>query len=330
MLSRSIAFALLTTIFVQPSCSFAQDWVKAMFEITSHDFGTVPQGAKSEFRFKITNKYEEDVHIRTVRSSCGCTIPRIDKSIDTLKTYQEGAVVCEFNTRAFVGPKSAVVTVVFDRPFYGEMQLNVKGNIRSDIATNPGEIKFGEVDAGTEKLTTVNISYAGTKDWRIEDVRSANQNLRVKLMQTPSSQGRRAYDMQVRLLDTAKAGEFRDQIVIVTNDVEFNQVTVPVTGTIVPPLVMPASVELGTIRSGNSVAQRLIIKGKEPFEITKIDCADGRFVFKTPGGKRKAHIIPVQFVAKDKIGAFREKVTVHTSLGDSGIAYTFVNGNVAK
>lgn len=307
----------------------AQDWIKEMFTENSHDFGTVPRGAKTEFRFKITNKYEENVHIAHVRSSCGCTIPRIEKS--DLKTYEEGAIACEFNTRSFIGAKAAVVTVVFDKPFYGEMQLMVKGNIRSDIVTEPGEIQFGEIQRGTEKLTSVQITYAGKNRWEITDVRSANQNLGVKLEPITSSSGRVEYSMQVRLKDTAPAGDFSDQIVLVTNDENYNLVTVPVRGNIVTPLVMPVSIELGTVQLGSSVQQRMIIKSNSPFEVTKVECIDKRFSFETPEGKKTAHIIPIRFNSEgDVSGAFKETVQVYTSLPEDGIATTMISGNVVQ
>ena len=44
-----------------------QDWAKAMFDHTSHDFGVVARGAKVEHRFVIENIYEEDAHIQSVR-----------------------------------------------------------------------------------------------------------------------------------------------------------------------------------------------------------------------------------------------------------------------
>lgn len=299
-----------------------------MFEDNSHDFGNVPRGANAEHRFTLANKYEEDVHIVSVRSSCGCTIPRIEKP--DLKTYEEGAIICEFNTRSFIGPKSAVVTVVFDKPFYGEMQLMVKGNIRSDIVTEPGEIQFGEVEQGEEKSTSVNVSYAGTNRWKIDDVRSANTHLGVTLERVDNSSGRVAYKMNVRLKDSAPAGTFSDQIVLVTNDKQFNLVTIPVRGSIMPPLVMPVSVELGTIKVGDSAASRMIIKGKSPFEVTRIECEDGRFAFKTPTGSKGAHIIPVEFQAGgEETGAFKVKVVVHTSLSQQATATTFVSGNVS-
>jgi hypothetical protein len=320
------AFVLNLGFDIPAAC--AQEWVKSMFEVTKHDFGNVPRGAKSEFRFVLENKYEEDVHIADVRTSCKCTIPRCEDR--TLKTYEKGEITCEFNTSAFVGPRSAVVTVVFDKPYYGEMQLLVSGNIRSDIVTEPGQIQFGEVPKGEERSTSVNITYAGDSNWEIRDVQSANQNLSVRLNRLPTSPGRVSYEMQVMLKSTAEPGTFNNEIVIVTNDSRFNLVTVPVRGTVMPPVVMPESIELGTIRTAGPLAKRMFIKGNKPFEIVKIECVDPRFSFNPPKGARSAHIIPFEFDAsKGSPGAFKTKVTVQTSIKGEGTAQTSVSGNVA-
>jgi hypothetical protein len=310
-----------------PASAPAQEWVKEMFAETNHDFGNVPRGAKAEFEFKLQNKYEETVHISSVRSSCGCTLPRI-KTAD-LKTYEEGSIICEFNTQAFIGNKSAVVTVVFTKPFYGEMQLNVRGNIRSDIVTEPGLIEFGEVDGGQEKVTQVKVYYTGNKPWEIKDVRSANKNLAVKL-EPAAANGRKGYVMTVKLKDNAPAGDFVDQIVLVTNDPEYNLVTIPVSGTIMLPLQMPVSVELGTVKVGTRVTSRMVVRGKEDFEVTQVECEDKRFTFTLPTGKKKVHVIPVAFDCGPDEGAFRNKVTVTTTLVEGGIADTIIGGNVIK
>ncbi|MEO8269995.1 MAG: DUF1573 domain-containing protein [Aureliella sp.] len=310
---------------VMNSVVYGQAWVKSMFEESTHDFGNVPRGAHVEHEFVLSNKYQENLHIAQVKSSCGCTIPRIEKP--DLKTYEKGAIICEFNTRSFIGAKSAVVTVVFNAPYYGEMQLMVKGKILSDIVTDPGEIQFGELDRGTEKSTTVKVTYTGNKKWEITDVRSTNQHLGVRLNKV-EKQGPVEYEMVVRLKDTAPAGDFSDQIVLVTNDSEYNLVTVPVRGNVLPPLVMPASVELGTFKSGESRDSRIVIKSNQDFEVTEVECSDQRFTFTPTLGKpAKVHLIPVVFKAGD-VGAFRETVTVHTTLPEGGTASTLISGNV--
>lgn len=331
LLAKLVLVASCCVVLAPSKQVVAQDWVKSMFSESSHDFGNVARGSKTSYSFVFENKFEEDVHIREVRTSCKCTIPSIknkDKGGDTLKTYGKGEIVCDFNTQAFIGARSAVVTVVFDKPYYGEMQLNVKGNIRSDVQTDPGEIQFGEVQRGTEKKTSVKVTYQGSYPWKITDVRSANENLRVQLKPTTNAYGKTDYEMLIRLLPTAPVGSFNDQIVLVTNESRFNLVTVPVRGSVQPPLVMAGSVELGTTGFNKTLKKRLIIKGKEPFEITDVSCEDDRFSFDIPSGERKVHLIPMTFESGEKKGAFKVEVKVTASLESDNSASTFVSGNV--
>ncbi len=72
------------------------------------------------------------------------------------------------------------------------------------------------------------------------------------------------------------------------------------------------------------------MRGKQPFAITKIECADKRLTFMPKEGSRTTHVIPFKFNASDQAGAFREKITVHTTLQKDGIATTFVSGNVVS
>ena len=55
------------------SGAFGQEWAARMFESTEHNFGTVARGAKAEYEFVFSNIYLEDVHVASVRTSCGCT-----------------------------------------------------------------------------------------------------------------------------------------------------------------------------------------------------------------------------------------------------------------
>ncbi len=320
--------SLVLLLLCVASPASAQQWARDMFDVTSHDFGVVPRGAKTEFEFKFSNKYKEIVHVSSVRTSCRCTIPRIGKN--ELKTYEQGSIIAEFKTSDFVGARSAVITVVFDRPFYAELQLLVKGNIRSDILPEPGEIQFGDVDLGKEKTTEVKISYLGTAKWEIHDVLSKNEHLAVKLNPAKSSgAGKVEYVMDVRLKDDAPAGELSDEIVLVTNEAQSNRVTLPVRANIVPPLYLQG-VQLGTVKVGAKRSERMVIKGKEPFKIQKIECEDARFAFSPPQDAKVAHLIPFDFQCDETEGSFSQTIIVHTNLKETPRAEATITGNVSK
>ena len=115
MMLRKTTCTLLLTLLMGSTAS-AQDWARKMFETTNHDFGSVARGAKAEHEFVLKNIYLEDVHIVAVRSSCGCTTPRIAK--EWLKTYEQGAIIAHYNTGSFLGRKGATLSVTIDKPFY--------------------------------------------------------------------------------------------------------------------------------------------------------------------------------------------------------------------
>ncbi len=296
----SIQLILLLIVALLNEPLYAQSWAAKMFSTTTHDFGSVSRNAKTEYKFEFENVYEEDVHIASIRSSCGCTTAKALKP--TIKSWEKGEIIAEFNTRSFIGSKTAAITVVFDRPYYAELQLLVMGNIRSDIVTEPGQVEFGAVPLGEQKNQLVKISYAGRNDWAIKDVRGNNSNLQVRIRNAERRGNQTNYLLEVRLLESAPAGSVQDELVIVTNDPVNESFTIPVSGRISAPLeIAPAIVDLGPVKLDEVAQQRFVVKGSQPFEIKDVRAADGRLKFAHGSGKKLVHVVTVQAAADDKV-----------------------------
>jgi hypothetical protein len=292
----------------------AQEWARKMFEATSHDFGAVARGAKVEYRFKLSNIYEEDVHISGVHSSCGCTSPQISK--DTLKTYEEGAIVAVFNTRSFTGQKSATVTVNIDKPFPAEVQLHVSGYIRSDIVVYPGEAEFGSIDQGSGAEKKLEVNYAGRNDWKIVQVKTGNPHLVASVAETQRGNGNVSYQLQVRLKPDAPAGYFKDQITLVTNDSRSTEVPVEVEARIIAEVTLsPSSLFLGVVKPGQKVTKQLVVQAKKPFKIKAVHCDDTSFEAKIDDASKTVHVVPITFTAGDKSAKIERKIRIETDLG---------------
>lgn len=308
----------------------AENWALKTFSATHHDFGTVGRNAKTEYAFVIENCYEEDVHIASVRSSCGCTTPVATKT--TLKSWEKGEILAKFNTRTFLGTKSAMITVIIDRPYYAEVQLTVGGTIRSDIMVEPGEVKFGDTDVGSEKLVDLRITYTGRRDWKIADVRGNSEIFEVRL-DPPSRQASLvAYNMHIKLKPNAPVGELQDEMIIVTSgDQESeNQFALPISARIIPQLsVTPEKVLLGDLKQGDSKQQRLVVKSKKPFAIEKIECEAARFEFTVPEGEKPVHVLPFTFrgeLSSPEQQTVHQKVRIVTASGE--VVETTVIGRV--
>lgn len=314
---RKVALGLTAALLVASPLA-AQDWARKMFQTTEHDFGTVARAAKSEFDFTFSNLYLEDIHIAGVRSSCGCTSPEV--VTPNLKTYEKGIIRAKFNTASFLGQRGATLTVTIDKPYYAEVQLHVRGNIRSDVVIQPGSVQFGEVDQGQALEQRVTVNYAGWGTWKVVDVKSSNPNLSATVAETSRVGGQVAYQVTVRLDAKAPAGYLSDHLMLVTNDSSGSQIPLPVEGRVVSGItVSPASLFMGVVKPGEEVTKSMIVRGKKPFKILSITCDDKSFRFgkESDTSAKTVHVIPVTFAADKSTGKVTKQIKIETDLGQT-------------
>jgi hypothetical protein len=311
-------FPAMACLLMLAGSAQAQDWARKMFEETTYDFGSVARGAKAVHAFTLKNIYEETVHVTGVRSTCGCTTVEIKHP--TVKTFETAEIVANFNTVAFRGPHSATLSVMIDQPFPAEVQLQVYGDVRTDVVIDPGLISFGSVNQGTPVSRKLTIRYAGRDDWKIVDVRSANPSFEVNPLQR--SAGRVAYELNVHLKEIAPAGYLNDQLVLVTNDTHTTKIPIQVEGRVVPEIsVSPHSLVLGEVHSGNEISKNLVVRSnsKKPFKIVDIRCDDDSFTFKADGKAKPLHLVAIAFHAPAKAGDVRKTIHIQTDRGGSDV-----------
>lgn len=283
---------------------------------TTHDFGVVARGAKVEHRFVLENIYEEDVHVRSIGSSCGCSSPQINRKL--LKTWEKAEVLVTVDTRGFFGQKDATITVAFDKPYPAEVQLHVRCYIRSDIVVQPGVVSFGPVTQGAAAEQSVTVSYAGRPDWRIERVECANPSIEASVAETSRTAGQVTYRLTAKLKPNAPPGYIRDQLVLVTNDFAARSARVPVSveGLVVSSLtVRPSPLMMGSARIGEPLTRNLVVQGQAPFKIVAVHCDDERFECRLPADAKAAQVLPVTFLAKDPQsapGTVKTKLRIET------------------
>ena len=312
-LRKSIRFSAAVTLIawlLSAQSANAQDWAKAMFDKTTYDFGSVARGAKVEHRFVIENIYEEDVHIRSVSSNCGCSTPEVSQKL--LKTWEKAEILVTMDTRKFLGRKDATIEVKFDQPFFAGVQLHIHAYIRSDIVVQPGAVQFGSVVQGAGANQSVIVSYAGRDDWKIARVECANPHIEASVAETNRTPGQINYNLAVRLKPDAPAGYIRDQLVLVTNDFDARAARVPIAveGLVVSTLsVRPSPLMMGVAEAGQPIVRNLVVQGQTPFRIVSVTCSDRRFECQLPREAKTTHILPVRFLA-DASNPSGDKVSV--------------------
>lgn len=324
---RSLCIAWLVVV-LSASSADAQSWARKMFKTTEHDFGTVAKGAKAEYDFEFQNIFVEDIHVAGVRSSCGCTEPHVTKQV--IKTWEKSAIRAVFNTRTFTGSRGATLTVIIDKPFYAEVQLSVRGVIRNDVLFTPGSVMFGEIELGQPAERTVSVSYRGRSDWKIVDVRSANECFEVELLDGARSFGQVSYQMVVRLKGDAPSGYLHDQLTIVTNDSQNSSLELPVEGRVVSPLQVPATLFLGVLTPGQTADRDLLVKGSKPFRILSIDAGGTDFEFRPSDKAQTFHKIPLKFTAGTTPGPVSRQIVIKTDLGSGASATCLATATITE
>lgn len=102
----------------------------ASFNEKSYDFGTMKQGDKKDYTFTLTNKGKSDLHIRRVRSSCGCTAVAPSKKV--IAAGESAPIKVTFDSRGKRGRQSKSITVITNDPKTPTTVLRISSNITTE------------------------------------------------------------------------------------------------------------------------------------------------------------------------------------------------------
>ena len=77
-------------------------------------------------------------------------------------------------------------------------------------------------------------------------------------------------------------------------------------------MVTPAIVSLGVMKPGEAKQFKVVIKGKHPFQIDKIECDSeaGLFKVRVPKNAAQVHVLPMTVTAPEKPGNIQEEFIV--------------------
>jgi hypothetical protein len=329
-MNRPFACSFVVAVLAASTLS-AQEWAERLFAEKVHDFGSVARGAKAEYVFPITNNLIPDVHVASVRTSCGCTTPSVANQKDLLKTYEQGGILAHLNSDTHIGQRAATLTVTFDRPAWAEVQLQIRAYVHTDVMMEPSAVQFGAVEQGKPAETKVRLYRADYPGWQLSGVRFSDPHLQGQIVQVARQGSQTWYDLKVRLDPSTPAGYVTDHAIITTNDPSMAQMPIQVEGQVRPSVsVSPSNLFLGVVRAGEKVTRPLIVRADKPFRIKSITGDKGAFEIPQPAEDAKnTHVVRVTFVASpSETGKVVKSIHIETDLGDAkATSYAVVNEN---
>ena len=303
-------FLVATTCSI-PALAQPGSWAEPLFEKLDHDFGIVARGAETKYRLKLTNKFPDAVHILSATTLCTCASARPQQH--TIAPGETAFIEISRDTKKYKGQRDTTLVVAFDRPQFAEVRIPIKAYIRTDVVLTPGGAEFGSVSRGQPAERRINIAYAGRPNWNIKEVINKNKNLDVQLKETGRNGPTASYDLVVTLKESAPRGELRDQVTLVTDDPANPLIPVLVDAKVETEFsVNTELVDFGTLPPGGRRTINVIVRGKKPFTIEKIESEKTANVFEVnlPRDARELQRLPLTVIAPSEAGILREEFTI--------------------
>lgn len=102
---------------------------KIEFEKVSHNFGDIVEGEYATHKFKLYNRGDRPLVLKTVKPSCGCTASDYPK--EPIMPGDSATIVAKFNSRGYGGRSfHKSITVTTNMSENNVKVLYIKGNVK--------------------------------------------------------------------------------------------------------------------------------------------------------------------------------------------------------
>jgi hypothetical protein len=319
---RTMLLGLLGLAFTgHPVPAQGQDWLASALPERAYDFGTVARGSQIRHTFPVLNRTDAEIRIVDWRTKCGCTNVRVGSKV--IPPGTQTTVEATIDTSKFLGYKPSGLTLIFDRPNFAEVDLNLTCFIRGDLVLTPGQVDFGIVQR-SEKMpaAALTLTYAGGRsDWEITKMKTRTSLIKAELReQGRTADGQVNFSLTARLQPGVPNGYFKDEITLITNDPSSPTIPVSVVANIQSSVsVTPSIINFGGIRPGQSVSKTVLVRSRssEPFSITKLSPSDDELKAVEPDTKpNRVHQVTLTFKAPEQTGPHYATLTIETSIED--------------
>jgi len=193
------------------------------------NFGTISQGKKLNFAFKLTNNGDSPLSITRTRTSCGCTVAHI--STNSIAPGKSAELKITFDSSNFGGKVSKTITVESNDPEAPSTTITIKGIINEDLVVTPRQLNLGQTHIGSSKEVSVTLENNGTRAIKILSVTTPMPQVKVSLSRNALKPGER---LQISVKVSPRPEDrFLSGFLVVATDIPGKpEITVPLYGSV--------------------------------------------------------------------------------------------------
>ncbi|MHC5112827.1 MAG: DUF1573 domain-containing protein [Planctomycetota bacterium] len=326
----------------------------AVIEFTKrvHDFGEIWDVERQTCRFEFTNRGEETLVIKEIKTSCGCTAAKLDQMV--FEPGEGDAIEVSFSPKGF-GKQTKTVDVITENSWPERIpKLKIVATIKPFVEVEPYIIRYGSVKLGEAHRQVIEIN-------------SADKSMEITSVETESRAGSKRGDyLTAEVLDESATQEYgagKEQplhriAVTLKDDAPWGQIygtvkinargrpdengesvqhtkTVSVNAKVYGRISADENLfRVGTLKPGSTFSKeiKLTSTGGEKFAVLATEIVDSRM----PEGQIRVHVVPVDGAApgtayrivlsgeaKDYTGSVNGRVKVTTdSPGEEELIFT--------
>jgi hypothetical protein len=305
-----------------PKKSMVEPTPALVFTETEHAFGKIFENKALEYQFAFKNEGNGKLVITSLKGSCGCTVPDLEK-----KEYEPGegnVVTVRYDPHGKSGPQHQTVTIMSNDPEHPTMQLQISAEVKPLVAMEPRLVNFGaNVQKGQGAQQIVKIT-GRTADFAASNPTVNNPDrYDIKVLDTKEvvvdGEKLRQTTIEVNLKKNAPVGTIQDNLMVRTNDERMNLVNVPIAGNIEGELdLMPPRLALGLLKTRETFQRDVKVtrKNGQPFKIlavansqTNTTKLDAKF---TPEGN--GYVISISGAGPEQTGVLKADMIVTTDV----------------
>ena len=162
--------ALMFGILGAP-CGRALEW-----EATTVFLEAPAGSAEIQGEFRFTNRGSTTVRIRDVGSSCGCTVPSLEKEV--FAPGESGRIRAVYHVDADEGLRSETITVTTDEPLPGPYTLTLEVAVEIPIRITPRLLYWRVGDDPAPKALRLVVD----EGWTVSGVESGSDRFSVEMI----------------------------------------------------------------------------------------------------------------------------------------------------
>lgn len=180
--------SLTLILFLFPLVALAVPEVST--EISSYDFGEVPQGDKVSYTFRFKNSGDELLEISSVSSSCGCTAALL--SSKRIAAGDMGEIKATFDSSRFRGRVIKTITMKTNSPSHPQVQFKLQGEVKELLSVSTNRVVWNLGKPELAGHSTVKIKNQSQQDIRLNNARSTHERVKFEIDQLELAPGEEA------------------------------------------------------------------------------------------------------------------------------------------